>query len=268
MAATFMLTGAGVAQAQEAAPPSFNFNENADRMAIEFKPISSDAINQVREARGVSVETVAPGVDPAESTVESTTEPTVSSAPTVEDSPRTPTRTTVTVTQTVAPPPLTTTQVLPPEWDGYVYDGSEGLTTGGVNIQDMQVDWNAPLAQQIVQLVKTQIGVPYVWGGNSWRENGAGGGLDCSALVQQAYRRIGVELPRTTWDQINSGRRIPVSDLKPGDLVFGYNTGHVQVVTKVNPDGSGEVVHAPQPGQTVTTASLGSMPIENAVRVI
>jgi cell wall-associated NlpC family hydrolase len=61
--------------------------------------------------------------------------------------------------------------------------------------------------------------VPYVWGGNSLSK-----GVDCSGLVQQAYRQLGISIPRTTYDQAKSGRRVSLNNLLPGDLVF-YNSG-------------------------------------------
>lgn len=62
-------------------------------------------------------------------------------------------------------------------------------------------------------------GTPYVWGGNSLT-----GGIDCSGLVQQVYAKLGVKLPRVTYDQAKSGRRVGLGELLPGDLVF-FNTG-------------------------------------------
>ncbi|MFF4777515.1 NlpC/P60 family protein [Microtetraspora fusca] len=51
--------------------------------------------------------------------------------------------------------------------------------------------------RKAVALARTQIGVPYVWGGTAW-----GKGLDCSGLVQQAWYRVtGKLMPRTTYTQ-------------------------------------------------------------------
>lgn len=61
---------------------------------------------------------------------------------------------------------------------------------------------------------------PYVWGGNSLSS-----GVDCSGLVQQAYAKLGIKLPRTTYEQAKSGQIIHGQGAAlPGDLVF-YNTG-------------------------------------------
>lgn len=63
-------------------------------------------------------------------------------------------------------------------------------------------------------------GTPYVWGGNSLSS-----GVDCSGLVQQAYAKLGIKLPRTTYEQARSGQVIRGQGAAlPGDLVF-YNTG-------------------------------------------
>lgn len=74
-------------------------------------------------------------------------------------------------------------------------------------------------------------GTPYVWGGNSLTR-----GVDCSGLVQQIYSRLGVKLPRTTYEQAKNGKRVSLGNLKPGDLLF-YNTG------SRDPNGIGSLSH-------------------------
>ena len=62
----------------------------------------------------------------------------------------------------------------------------------------------------------SQIGTPYVWGGET-----PGVGFDCSGLVQAAYAVAGVSLPRVAQDQYNATPKLaPGSVLAPGDLVF------------------------------------------------
>jgi len=59
-----------------------------------------------------------------------------------------------------------------------------------------------------------QVGKPYVWaatGPNSW---------DCSAVVQAAYQKVGISLPRVTQDQVNFGAAVDPGDVRPGDLFF------------------------------------------------
>lgn len=98
-----------------------------------------------------------------------------------------------------------------------------------------------------VRAAATQLGVPYVWGGNT-----PGKGLDCSSLVQHAWGQAGVELPRTTWDQIHVGTAVARSALVPGDLVFPHG-GHVQMYA-----GGGKVIEAPYVGATVRISDLPS----------
>lgn len=74
-------------------------------------------------------------------------------------------------------------------------------------------------------------GIPYVWGGTSLSS-----GVDCSGLVQAIYSKLGVKVPRTTYEQAKSGKRVPLSNLLPGDLVF-YHTGGR------DPNGIGSLSH-------------------------
>jgi len=55
-----------------------------------------------------------------------------------------------------------------------------------------------------------------VWGGTE------ANGFDCSGLVQWAYGRHGIRLPRMSRDQARSGSEItPVVDaLRPGDILL------------------------------------------------
>jgi hypothetical protein len=75
----------------------------------------------------------------------------------------------------------------------------------------------------------TQIGTPYEWGGES-----AHVGFDCSGLVQWAFAKVGIELPRTAQEQYEATRRIDPEQARPGDLVFfGGSTAditHVGIV--------------------------------------
>ncbi len=100
-------------------------------------------------------------------------------------------------------------------------------------------------AQGALQFALAQIGVPYVWGGESPT------GYDCSGLVQAAYRSVGVSLPRTSEEQFAHGPHLPPgARLQPGDLVFfGPAPGdatHVGMV--IHP---GVMVDAPHTGTTV-----------------
>jgi cell wall-associated NlpC family hydrolase len=62
----------------------------------------------------------------------------------------------------------------------------------------------------------SQIGTPYVWGGET-----PGVGFDCSGLVQAAYAVAGISLPRVAQNQYDTTQKLaPGAALAPGDLVF------------------------------------------------
>ncbi|MFF3915294.1 NlpC/P60 family protein [Streptomyces sp. NPDC001852] len=112
-------------------------------------------------------------------------------------------------------------------------------------------------AAAAVDYAYAKLGSPYVWGA-------AGpNAFDCSGLVQAAYRAAGISLPRTTYAQIDAGRRVSRSELQPGDLVFFYSgISHVGIYV-----GDGQIIHAPNPSAPVRLAPLDLMPFAGATRV-
>lgn len=80
-------------------------------------------------------------------------------------------------------------------------------------------------------------GVKYKYGGNSKR------GIDCSALIQKAYKhKLNIKLPRTTFYQSKLGKYVNINQLKTGDLVFfktGKNSRHAGIYMK-----NGTFMHA------------------------
>lgn len=111
-------------------------------------------------------------------------------------------------------------------------------------------------AAQAVAFAHGALGSPYVWGATGPNA------FDCSGLTQAAWRSAGVSLPRTTYTQINAGRRIARSQLAPGDLVFFYSgISHVGLYI-----GNGLMIHAPRPGSPVRIAPITEMPFAGATR--
>lgn len=94
---------------------------------------------------------------------------------------------------------------------------------------------------------ESRVGLPYVWGGSGPKV------FDCSGLVQWSMRQAGITMPRVAVDQAQTGPRIPLSELAPGDLLF-YHTdptapayiSHVAIYL-----GSGMMEQAPEPGMDV-----------------
>jgi peptidoglycan hydrolase CwlO-like protein len=86
----------------------------------------------------------------------------------------------------------------------------------------------------------SHIGADYVWGATGPST------FDCSGFTSYVYRvSAGINIGRTTYDQINAGREVSYSELQPGDLVFPHS-GHVGIYV-----GGGMMIHAPQTGEQV-----------------
>jgi cell wall-associated NlpC family hydrolase len=105
----------------------------------------------------------------------------------------------------------------------------------------------SPGAAGAVQAARSMIGVPYQWGGSS-----PSTGFDCSGLTSWAWAQAGRSIPRTSRAQFAGTRRVSLSDLQPGDLVFyGSPIYHVGLYT-----GGGMMVDAPSSGRTVNERSI------------
>ena len=71
------------------------------------------------------------------------------------------------------------------------------------------------------------MGVPYSWGGGTPSGPSKGVdyganivGYDCSGFTRFAFAGVGVLIPKYSGDQYNTGRKIPQSQAKRGDLMF------------------------------------------------
>ena len=101
---------------------------------------------------------------------------------------------------------------------------------------------------QIARHALATLGTPYQWGGESMQ------GFDCSGLVQFAYGKAGIPVPRTAAEQRRYARPVAHDDLQPGDLVFfriDRKIGHVGIYVD-----DGRFVHAPATGREVSMERL------------
>lgn len=122
--------------------------------------------------------------------------------------------------------------------------------------QQASTQTNSSTAQTVVSAAQSQIGKPYVWGATGPNA------YDCSGLVQYAYSQAGKNVGRTTYQQAGAGQHIAVSQAQAGDILM-WGDYHDAIYV-----GNNQYVHAPQPGQNVTQASISSyfMP-DYAIRV-
>jgi cell wall-associated NlpC family hydrolase len=112
-------------------------------------------------------------------------------------------------------------------------------------------------AATAVAAATSALGAPYFYGATGPRA------FDCSGLTSWAWSRAGVTLPRTSQEQAFAGRRVPLAEARPGDLVIYYGDMH-HVGMYV---GGGTIIHAPYPGARVRYESVRSMPVAAVVRV-
>lgn len=106
---------------------------------------------------------------------------------------------------------------------------------------------NGTSGSDVVASARKYLGVPYVWGGNNPKI-----GLDCSSLVQQSFKDLGVSLPRVARDQAKQGTEVPsLAQAKPGDLIVTRGGGHIGIYL-----GDNKMIHAPRPGENVSIRKL------------
>ncbi|WP_333589019.1 C40 family peptidase, partial [Lactobacillus acetotolerans] len=103
----------------------------------------------------------------------------------------------------------------------------------------------------VVNLAEQQVGKGYGWGANGPDS------FDCSSLVQYVYQQAaGINLPRTTYDQVKVGEDVPLDQLQPGDLLFwGSTTAPYHVAIYV---GNNQYVNAATPEQGVILQIISS----------
>jgi gamma-D-glutamyl-L-lysine dipeptidyl-peptidase len=104
----------------------------------------------------------------------------------------------------------------------------------------------AAKGQAVVAEAKRFLGLRYLWGGvSAW-------GFDCSGLVWDVFRRLGVTVPRDTGPQSQGGKQVPRGGLRPGDLVFyGSPASHVAIFA-----GHGKMIESPDSAHAVRLVPL------------
>ena len=99
----------------------------------------------------------------------------------------------------------------------------------------------------VLARARAQLGKPYVYG------SAGPNSFDCSGFTQFVWAAAGVSLPHNAAAQYASTRRVPLKDMRPGDLVFSSGLGHVGIYI-----GGGRMIHAPHSGRTVEISPLRS----------
>lgn len=145
--------------------------------------------------------------------------------------------------------------------------------------------------QIVLEAMKSQIGAPYAYGAAgelvtrssidslkgrfpsyaaqgkySFLEQFVDSGLrafDCSGLMQWAFAKANINIGRSTYNQINAGVEVSISDIKPGDLLFDSGLGHVAMFI-----GNGQWIESPNSGKTVRITNVRWESTQRARRVL
>lgn len=88
------------------------------------------------------------------------------------------------------------------------------------------------VGSRIVEVAKTKLGKPYVWGATGPNQ------FDCSGLTQFCHKKVGISIPRTSSQQRGSGKKITKENVQLGDILCF--DGHVGLYA-----GDGKMIHAP-----------------------
>lgn len=95
-----------------------------------------------------------------------------------------------------------------------------------------------------LDVARQSLGLPYLMGGTS-----PATGFDCSGLVQHAYAKVGVALPRTSAAMRSVGYE--VSSPRVGDLVLFDGLAHVGMYA-----GDGQLIDSPRSGGSVSVRAI------------
>lgn len=100
-------------------------------------------------------------------------------------------------------------------------------------------------SSNLMQASAELVGTPYVHGGRT------PAGIDCSGYTLFVYAQFGIYLPHSVYQQAKLGKKIPLSEAVPGDLVIFNDFSHNGIYA-----GGGNFYHAPQKGDRVKLAPI------------
>ena len=116
-------------------------------------------------------------------------------------------------------------------------------------------------AKDLINTAMQYLGTPYRYGGNSLTK-----GVDCSGFVKQIFAKYGYTVPRSSKEYPSVGTKVPLSQIKPGDILiykYGSRIGHVAIYI-----GNGQIIHAANDKKGVCIGNAYFIQPYMAVRVI
>lgn len=143
------------------------------------------------------------------------------------------------------------------EWDGesrsvLLSSGDTAAVAERVRTASVSRGESRRTGELVVETAQQLVGFPYAWGGTR-PENG----FDCSGFIYYLASTTGLELPRTSQEQFDTGITVTQAELAAGDLVFF--TTYAEGATHVGVyDGAGGFIHAQSPEVGVVRTSMSS----------
>ena len=140
---------------------------------------------------------------------------------------------------------------------------------------------------KVLSVMKSQVGSPYVFGGagetitrsllnklksqyptmnynlDSKYIDSNYRAFDCSGLMQWAFKQVGINIGRSTYNQINNGVEVSLNNLKEGDLLFYSDFNHVGMYV-----GNGQWLESPRSGEFVRISNVPWNKIGRARRIL
>lgn len=114
--------------------------------------------------------------------------------------------------------------------------------------EDVAAPADGSRGERVMAVAASLAGIPYKYGGTTTA------GFDCSGFTGYVFRKVGVELPRTSKQQHAAATKISRDAAVAGDLVFFSGSGgvyHVGIYA-----GGGEIWHSPRTGKSVEKVKI------------
>ncbi|MCX8092778.1 MAG: C40 family peptidase [Candidatus Goldbacteria bacterium] len=109
---------------------------------------------------------------------------------------------------------------------------------------------HSDIREKIVRIAKNLLEKKYSYGKQDVYQ-----GFDCSGFTQFVYKEVGIKIPRTSFNQYENSRKISLSELEKGDLIFfsisSNKPDHVGIYI-----GEKKFIHSPSEGKKIQISSF------------